>query len=324
MPVQIFFRSLLTAVVLLAGSAYPFFYQTGWFFVLCGLLLGLVVYAGYRVRTQAIAARNSVLQDRVHMRTVELEKSQAQIIQLNENLRQRALALETSNDDLESFSYSVSHDLRAPLRVIDGFTGMLAEDYGETLPSQAQEYLQMIQKNIDEMDQLIKDLLDFSQLGRQALNRQHVDVTALAHEVFTALLRQQKDAQRQVEVNIGVLPQGHADKALLKQVWVNLLSNALKYTQERSVARIEVGSMDEQGEVVYFVRDNGVGFDMAYVDKLFEVFQRLHLAEEYEGTGVGLALVQRIIRRHGGRVWVEAAVNEGATFYFTLPKEAHS
>ncbi len=152
------------------------------------------------------------------------------------------------------------------------------------------------------MDRLIKDLLSFSRLGRQALNPQRIDVAALTR----------------VELRVGVMPACQADPVLLKQVWVNLLSNALKFTRRQEAARIEVGSVQEEGEVVYFVKDNGVGFDMAYADKLFGVFERLHLTEEYEGTGVGLALVQRIIRRHGGRVWAEAAVDEGATFYFTL------
>ncbi len=157
------------------------------------------------------------------------------------------------------------------------------------------------------MDRLIKDLLSFSRLGRQALNPQRIDVAALTREVYAGLLPQEQ-AQRRVELRVGVMPACQADPVLLKQVWVNLLSNALKFTRRQEAARIEVGSVQEEGEVVYFVKDNGVGFDMAYADKLFGVFERLHLTEEYEGTGVGLALVQRIIRRHGGRVWAEAAV----------------
>ncbi len=230
-------------------------------------------------------------------------------------------ALREANKELEAFSYSVSHDLRAPLRSINGFAKMLVEDFGPSLPQEAQRCLNVIQKGACHMGELIDDLLEFSRLSRSSLDLQAVDTRRVIREAWLELRRQ--DPDRSVDLIVGDLPPCLADRRLVKQVWVNLLSNAWKYSRPRREARIEIGwQEDEQqpGNVVYWIRDNGVGFDQRYVNKLFGVFQRLHRAEDFEGTGVGLALVHRLVQRHGGRVWAEGRLDEGATFYFTLER----
>ncbi|HLA62083.1 MAG TPA: response regulator [Nitrospiraceae bacterium] len=225
-------------------------------------------------------------------------------------------SLEAANKELEAFSYSVSHDLRAPLRAVDGFAQAVLEDYGQRLPEEAQRYLQTIRQGAQRMGDLIDDLLAFAQLSRQPLTRRAVDTGKIVREVLEELSRQRDG--RQIEVRVGELSACQGDPGLLRQVWVNLLSNALKFTRKTESAVVEIGSALEQGETIFFVRDNGSGFDMQYAEKLFGVFQRLHREEEFEGTGVGLAIVARVIHRHGGRVWAEAETDRGATFYFTL------
>jgi PAS domain S-box-containing protein len=224
--------------------------------------------------------------------------------------------LESANKELEAFSYSVSHDLRAPLRAIDGFSRILMEDYLPQLAPESHRYLRRVRENAQQMGHLIDDLLNFSRLSRHPLRLQPVKPSDLFRQALQDL-RQEQDGRR-VDIAIGDLPQCRADPVLLKQVFVNLLSNALKFTRQREFSRIEVGWRDANGNPVYFVKDNGAGFDMRYGDKLFGVFQRFHKAEEYEGTGVGLAIAQRVIQRHGGSIWAEARVNQGATFFFTL------
>jgi PAS domain S-box-containing protein len=219
--------------------------------------------------------------------------------------------------ELEAFSYSVAHDLRSPLRALDGFARILLEEHAAGLPEEGQEYVRDIRRNAGKMGQLVDDLLAFSRLGCQAVQRRRVAPAALVREILEELRPEQ--VSRRIAVVVGDLPPCHADPALLRQVWANLLGNAFKYTRRHDPVRVEIGCVERDGERVYFVRDNGVGFDMRYAGRLFGVFQRLHRAEEYDGTGVGLAIVQRIVHSHGGRVWAEAAVNRGATFYFTLP-----
>jgi signal transduction histidine kinase len=264
-----------------------------------------------------------------------LNESNKEIRKLNEELERRVVErtaqLEAANKELDAFSYSVSHDLRAPLRAIDGFSRIVLEDYGGSLAPEGKTYLQLVRDNTRQMGQLVDDLLAFARLGRQALSKQRVDSGTMARRCLEGMAKEQEG--RQVTIVIGDLPSCNADPALLTQVWTNLLSNALKYTRKREIASIEIGSRtqprlaadgqpsleDHVGpEVVYFVKDNGAGFDMKYAHKLFGVFQRLHRTADYEGTGVGLAIVQRIVQRHGGRVWGEAIPNQGATFSFTL------
>ena len=239
--------------------------------------------------------------------------------ELEQRVIQRTTQLEAANKELEAFSYSVSHDLRAPLRAIDGFSQAVIEDYAAQLPADGQEYLETIRQSAQKMGALIDDLLTFSRLSRSPLRRRTIPMDALVDSVLDDLRPQQ--AGRKVEIRRSPLPAGWGDPALLRQVWINLLSNALKYTLRRPAAVVEIGSRVENGETIYFVRDNGTGFDMRYAGKLFGVFQRLHRADEFEGTGVGLAIVQRIVQRHGGRIWADAETDRGATFSFTLAAE---
>lgn len=236
---------------------------------------------------------------------------------LEKKVIERTTQLEIANKDLESFTYSVSHDLRAPLRSIDGFSKILEEDYLPKFDDAGKHVIATIRASTKQMGNLVDDLLSFSRLGRQAIKPVDVDMTAFA----TAAFDQLHDANpgRTFQFTCSELPHIHADSLLMRQVWVNLLSNAVKFTRKKDVAMITVGSREEDGNIIYFIQDNGVGFDMKYVDKLFLVFQRLHSAEDFEGTGIGLSIVARIIQKHGGRVWAEGAVDQGATFSFSLP-----
>lgn len=237
----------------------------------------------------------------------------------HQDLLMRTQQLEAVNRELDGFTYSVSHDLRAPLRAVYGFAQILVEDHGYRLDEEGQRVLHVIQRNVTKMGQLIDDLLRFSRTGRRELERERVDMKKLAEEELAAL--REEAVERAIEVELPALPAANGDPALLRQVWSNLLSNAVKYTRDRSPAVIEIRGRAENGELVYSVHDNGVGFDPRYAGKLFGVFQRLHKSSEFEGVGVGLALVQRIVARHGGRVWAEAQPERGASFYFTLPRD---
>jgi light-regulated signal transduction histidine kinase (bacteriophytochrome) len=237
---------------------------------------------------------------------------------LEKRVADRTAQLQSANEELESFAYSVSHDLRAPLRHIDGYIELLQKKTGSTLDQQSQHYMDTISESAGKMGVLIDDLLAFSRMGRKAMSFQQVELGPLFKEVIREL--EPATASRSIDWHIGDLPVVSGDEAMLRLAFVNLVSNALKYTRPRSQAKIEIGSQPgRKSETVIFVRDNGVGFDMTYADKLFGVFQRLHRMEEFEGTGIGLANVQRIITRHRGRVWAESRPDQGATFYFSLP-----
>lgn len=252
-------------------------------------------------------------------RALNVRRMRLEIEQLQQRLREHIAELEVANKELESFSYSVSHDLRAPLRAISSYSSILVEDYSEQIPAEARVLLGKVTDNAHRMGRLIEHLLHFSQLSRQAINKQPVNVSQLVAEVADDLCKEA--AGRVIDLRIAPLPNAVGDAVLLRQVFINLLANAFKFTRHKSAASIEVAAHTEGDEVIYKVRDNGAGFDMQFSGKLFGVFQRLHNASEFEGSGIGLSLAQRIIQRHGGRIWAEAEVGRGATFYFSLPAQ---
>jgi light-regulated signal transduction histidine kinase (bacteriophytochrome) len=279
---------------------------------------------GQQARDLAVSVE-SVREETLLQSDTEIEtlmKSDKVTRTLNEELELRVLERtgqpEAANKELEAFSYSVSHDLRAPLRAIDGFSRIMLKEFTPTMTLEAREYLEDIRANTQKMGHLVDDLLTFSRLSRQPLKKEPMAPAKLVRQCLKELRGEQEG--RRVEIHMEELPECSGDAALLKQVWTNLLANARKYTSKREVATIEVGSYRDKGtgERVYFVKDNGVGFDMVYAHKLFGVFQRLHRSEDYEGTGVGLAIVQRIVHRHGGRVWACSQLETGASFFFTL------
>jgi PAS domain S-box-containing protein len=256
----------------------------------------------------------------------ERKRAEDQVLQLNAELEQRVAKrteeLTAANKELESFTYSVAHDLRSPLRHIDAFSRILDEDFRPELPPEAQHYLKNILQSTARMSELVDDLLNLARVGRQELKRQSTPLGTLVDQVLADLKRETEG--RTIEWHIEALPAVECDSSLMKQVFANLLSNAVKYTRPRPRAVIEVGCCPANGNTAVFVRDNGVGFNMKYADKLFGVFQRFHRSEDFEGTGVGLATVERIIQKHGGRIWADAAVDKGATFYFTVAGMGHS
>jgi signal transduction histidine kinase len=246
--------------------------------------------------------------------TLAQQNLKAQSDQLEQHIIGRTAELEEANEELEA--YSVSHDLRAPLRAIDAFATLLAQDDKSQLSVNAQDSLRRIRNATGRMSNLINDLLSFSQLGKQALTLKTVAPMQLVHQVLQELEPKLRD--RAVNIRVGNLPMAQADAALLREVFLNLLDNAIKFTSKSTHARIEVGTRVMDDRLVWYVSDNGVGFDMSHYSRLFDVFSRLHSTDEFEGTGVGLALVQRIVKRHGGKVWAHSEVGNGATFYFTL------
>jgi signal transduction histidine kinase len=275
-------------------------------------------------------AFNDMLSE-IQRRADALERSNATLARAEEDLKMlnaeleqriadRTRQLEAANKELESFSYSVSHDLRAPVRAIAGFSKMLADGHGEHLDDEGKRKLGIVRSEAARMGALIDDLLAFSRLGRQSIQRGPVDMKELVLRNFETLKAQHQGAEP--DLRLGYLPPASGDRSLLAQVWVNLISNALKFSSKKDKPVIEVSAVSDAAEHTYFVRDNGAGFDPRFAAKLFGVFQRLHDASEFSGTGVGLALVQRIVTRHGGRVWAEGEPGVGATFYFTLPRES--
>jgi PAS domain S-box-containing protein len=268
----------------------------------------------------AIAIENARLYEAAQRELDERKRAEDEVRELNAQLErrvlQRTVELEASNRELESFTYTVSHDLRAPVRGLHGFSQILLSDFSDSLPEQARDYLKRIEDNARLMGDLIDDLLAFSHLGRQLLKKTSLDTASIANQAFAEATAQEN--KEHIQFTLGELPEVQADAVLLKQVFINLFSNAIKFSRHREKAVIEVGSRETEKGIAIFVRDNGAGFEMQHAGKLFGVFQRLHSYDQFEGTGVGLAIVRRIVERHGGSVWAQGELDKGATFYFTL------
>ena len=251
----------------------------------------------------------------------ERKQAEEAIQILNKELEQRVIErtsqLEAANKELEAFSYSVSHDLRAPLRAVDGFSKFVLEDYENKLDSEGKRLLNLIRSNIQKMDQLITDLLALSRVARSDMNFSDIDMTQMAISMFKETAA--PDVSDKLSLQVDPLPEAYADPTYIRQVWANLIANAIKFSSKEKKPSIKICGRTENGFNVYYVKDNGVGFNPEYTHKLFGVFQRLHKSDDFEGTGVGLAIVQRIIHRHGGKVWAEGAEGKGATFYFSVP-----
>lgn len=269
----------------------------------------------------ALALQNARLyqsaQDEIEERKRIEQKLRELNLSLEVRVQQRTAALQESNNELEAFSYSVSHDLRAPLRAITGYARILHDDFSGQLPEEGRNFVQKLQENALRMGRLIEDLLAFSRASQRKIKREATSLADLANQVYQELRENSQD-ERQIEFKVNDLPSVFIDYALFRQVMLNLIGNAIKYTKHRTPSMIEIGCLQQEEQLIFFVRDNGAGFDMQFADRLFGVFQRLHRDDEFEGTGVGLAIVQRIIYRHGGKIWAEAEVEKGAAFYFTI------
>ena len=281
------------------------------------LLIKLIPQALAVPSPEQLRKANTALQGEVH----EREQAAKKIEMLNQELLLNSAKMQTANKELETFAYSVSHDLRAPLRHVDGYVNLLQEGTHH-LDEESRRYMKKISDSARQMGVLIDNLLAFSVMGRSPMKPGMTDMGELVAHALEELSPDTRN--RNIAWNIAPLPKVHADKNLLKQVWMNLLGNAIKYTNKREKAEISIGYAEHPKEFEFFIKDNGAGFDMQYAGKLFGVFQRLHLKEEFDGTGIGLANVQRIIARHGGRAWAQGEINKGATFFFTLPKVAPS
>ena len=283
-----------------------------------GMWIGELSHVTKDGRTLAVESHHQLIRGDSGRRIVlETTRDVTERNRVEAEMEEKSRQLETANKELESFSYSVSHDLRAPLRAIDGYSRMILRRKADEFDAETRRQFDVIRDNVSNMGKLIDDLLAFSRLGRQDVAKADMDMGELIGEVWQELVAIHPD--REMTLKAGQTPTACGDRPLIRQVYGNLLGNAVKFTQGRNPAVIEVGSCVQDNETVYYVRDNGIGFDMKFYDKLFGVFQRLHSDQEYEGTGIGLALVQRIVNRHGGRIWAEGKVDKGATFYFTLP-----
>jgi signal transduction histidine kinase len=279
----------------------------------------------YSVRATKLGADElGTLTDAFNQMLTQIQEQNQALSEFSQKLEQKVTErtgeLEAANKELEAFSYSVSHDLRAPLRAIHGYMNIFKEDYVEQLDDEAKRLTNNVLSNAKKMGQLIDDLLAFSRLGRKELMKSMVPMKYVVNTIWEELSRM--EGTRSIEFILKELPDSYADSTTIKHVWSNLISNALKYSGHKEKTVIEIGAEENEEFITYYIKDNGVGFNMSYYDKLFGVFQRLHSANEFEGTGVGLAIVQRIIMKHGGKIWAEAKPNEGATFYFSLPKSS--
>jgi PAS domain S-box-containing protein len=284
-----------------------------------GTTFPILVYTAPIIQEQTVTGVRGTIVDLTRLKKIEAEVRQLNV-ELERRVAQRTSELEDATREMEAFTYSVSHDLRAPLRAIDGFSSILMQSAREHLSERERHSLELIRNNTKHMDGLIEGLLILSRMGRQEMKREWVSPEPIVREILREL--QEASPERTTDIEIGDLPPCYADPVMLRQVFVNLLSNAMKFTKTREQTKIEIGVLDEEARTVYFVRDNGIGFDMRYKDKLFKPFQRLHSSTEYEGTGVGLAIVHRILRRHEGSIWAESVLGSGTTFFFTFGGES--